>query len=117
MLNFLFQLENIQHVRHLPDIFHLQNALIHFFQNSHKGENYTVRQFLDQPELSSRIWIAIMPGTQALDSLSNQILAWEAAAVVCMVEPTQPAQEQPIKAGGASAGAVLGGNLGGDGGV
>ncbi|XP_075580950.1 E3 ubiquitin-protein ligase rnf213-alpha-like [Pelecanus crispus] len=52
LLELLSKLENIQHVRHLPDIFRLQNALIHFFQNSHKGENYTVRQFLDQPELS-----------------------------------------------------------------
>ncbi|KAM6032782.1 uncharacterized protein LJ206_002137 isoform 3-T3 [Theristicus caerulescens] len=52
LLELLSKLENIQHVRHLPDIFRLQNALIHFFKNIHKGENYTVRQFLDQPELS-----------------------------------------------------------------
>ncbi|XP_009320629.1 PREDICTED: E3 ubiquitin-protein ligase RNF213-like [Pygoscelis adeliae] len=52
LLELLSKLENIRHVRHLPDIFHLQNALIHFFQNSHTGENYTVHQFLDQPELS-----------------------------------------------------------------
>ncbi|XP_042653147.1 E3 ubiquitin-protein ligase rnf213-alpha-like [Tyto alba] len=52
LLELLSKLENIQHVRHLPDIFRLQNALIHFFQNSHKGEDYTVQQFLDQPELS-----------------------------------------------------------------
>ncbi|XP_026723296.1 E3 ubiquitin-protein ligase RNF213-like [Athene cunicularia] len=52
LLELLSKLENIQHVRYLPDIFRLQNALIHFFQNSYKGENYTVRQFLDQPELS-----------------------------------------------------------------
>ncbi|XP_063178349.1 E3 ubiquitin-protein ligase rnf213-alpha-like isoform X3 [Chroicocephalus ridibundus] len=52
LLELLSKLENIQHVRHLPDIFRLQNALIHFFQSSHKGEDYTVRQFLDQPELS-----------------------------------------------------------------
>ncbi|XP_074936539.1 E3 ubiquitin-protein ligase rnf213-alpha-like, partial [Phalacrocorax aristotelis] len=52
LLELLLKLENIQHIRHLPDIFRLQNALIHFFQNSQKGESYTVRQFLDQPELS-----------------------------------------------------------------
>ncbi|KAM6364551.1 LOW QUALITY PROTEIN: E3 ubiquitin-protein ligase rnf213-alpha-like [Pluvialis apricaria] len=52
LLELLSKLENIRHVRHLPNIFRLQNALIHFFQNIHKGENYTVRQFLDQPELS-----------------------------------------------------------------
>ncbi|KAM6326807.1 E3 ubiquitin-protein ligase RNF213-like [Alca torda] len=52
LLDVLSKLENIRHVRHLPDIFRLQNALIHFFQSSHKGEDYTVRQFLDQPELS-----------------------------------------------------------------
>ncbi|XP_050770500.1 E3 ubiquitin-protein ligase rnf213-alpha-like [Gymnogyps californianus] len=52
LLELLSKLENIRHVRHLPDIFRLQNALIHFFQNSHKGENYTVQQFLEQPELS-----------------------------------------------------------------
>ncbi|XP_074663829.1 E3 ubiquitin-protein ligase rnf213-alpha-like isoform X2 [Strix aluco] len=52
LLELLSKLENIQHVRYLPDILRLQNALIHFFQNSHKGESYTVRQFLDQPELS-----------------------------------------------------------------
>lgn len=48
MLNFPFQLQNIQHVQHLPDIFSLQKALIHFFQNSHGGEMYSVQQFLDQ---------------------------------------------------------------------
>ncbi|XP_074786497.1 E3 ubiquitin-protein ligase rnf213-alpha-like [Athene noctua] len=52
LLELLSKLENIQHVRYLPDIFRLQTALIHFFQNSYKGENYTVKQFLDQPELS-----------------------------------------------------------------
>ncbi|XP_035753505.1 E3 ubiquitin-protein ligase rnf213-alpha-like [Egretta garzetta] len=52
LLELLSKLDNIRHVRHLPDIFRLQNALIHFFQNSDKGVNYTVRQFLDQPELS-----------------------------------------------------------------
>ncbi|XP_009867566.1 PREDICTED: E3 ubiquitin-protein ligase RNF213-like, partial [Apaloderma vittatum] len=51
LLELLSKLENIQHVRHLPDIFRLQNALIHFFQNSHGGD-YTVQQFLDQPGLS-----------------------------------------------------------------
>ncbi|XP_026723316.1 E3 ubiquitin-protein ligase RNF213-like, partial [Athene cunicularia] len=52
LLELLSKIENIQHIRYLPNIFRLQNALIHFFQNSHKGENYTVKQFLDQPELS-----------------------------------------------------------------
>ncbi|KAM6032909.1 E3 ubiquitin-protein ligase rnf213-alpha-like isoform 2-T2 [Chlamydotis macqueenii] len=52
LLELLSKLENIQHVRHLPDIFQLQSALIRFFQNRHKEENYTVQQFLDQRELS-----------------------------------------------------------------
>lgn len=103
--NFLFQLENIRHVRHLPDIFRLQNALIHFFQNIHKGENYTVRQFLDQPELSGAVRNSIMLGD-----------AWRSAAVICAVEPMQ---ELPIKAAGAgffySGGGC--GNLGKNGGL
>ncbi|XP_063997715.1 E3 ubiquitin-protein ligase rnf213-alpha-like [Pogoniulus pusillus] len=52
LLELLSKLENIQHVQRLPDIFRLQKALIHFFQNSHVGEDYTVQQFLSQPELS-----------------------------------------------------------------
>lgn len=74
-LNFLFQMENIQHVRHLPDIFHLQNALIHFFQNSYEGEEYTVHQFLDQPGLSGAIqnstvlWMWVSDTLQHPDTL------------------------------------------------
>lgn len=56
MLNFLFQIKNIQHVQHLPDILSLQKALIHFFQNCHGGEIYSVQQFLDQHELSGMTW-------------------------------------------------------------
>ncbi|XP_068024256.1 E3 ubiquitin-protein ligase rnf213-alpha-like [Melanerpes formicivorus] len=52
LLELLSKLENIQHVQHLPDVLRLQNALIHFFQSSHIGEDYTVQQFLQQPELS-----------------------------------------------------------------
>ncbi|XP_074996114.1 E3 ubiquitin-protein ligase rnf213-alpha-like isoform X2 [Calonectris borealis] len=52
LLELMSKLQNIQHVQHLPDIFSLQKALIHFFQNSHEGEIYSVQQFLDQHELS-----------------------------------------------------------------
>ncbi|PKU43384.1 hypothetical protein llap_6310 [Limosa lapponica baueri] len=52
LLELVSQLQNIQHVQHLPDIFSLQKALIHFFQNSHGEELYSVQQFLDQHELS-----------------------------------------------------------------
>ncbi|KAM6211439.1 E3 ubiquitin-protein ligase rnf213-alpha-like [Sarcoramphus papa] len=52
LLELMSKLQNIQHVQHLPDIFSLQKALIHFFQNSHGGEIYSVQQFLDQHELS-----------------------------------------------------------------
>ncbi|XP_029898687.1 E3 ubiquitin-protein ligase rnf213-alpha-like isoform X1 [Aquila chrysaetos chrysaetos] len=48
LLELMSKLQNIQHVQHLPDIFSLQKALIHFFQNSHGGEMYSVQQFLDQ---------------------------------------------------------------------
>ncbi|KAM9245412.1 E3 ubiquitin-protein ligase rnf213-alpha-like [Leptosomus discolor] len=52
LLELMSKLQNIQHVQHLPDIFSLQKALIHFFQNSHGGEIYSIQQFLDQQELS-----------------------------------------------------------------
>ncbi|XP_014821245.1 PREDICTED: E3 ubiquitin-protein ligase RNF213-like [Calidris pugnax] len=52
LLELVSQLQNIQHVQHLPDIFSLQKALIHFFQNSHGGEIYSIQQFLDQHDLS-----------------------------------------------------------------
>lgn len=71
MLNFLFQMENIQHVRHLPDIFHLQNALIHFFQNSYEGGKYTVCQFLDQSGLSGAIRNSTVPEMWVSDTLQH----------------------------------------------
>ncbi|KAM9300337.1 E3 ubiquitin-protein ligase rnf213-alpha-like [Morus bassanus] len=52
LLELMSKLQNIQHVQHLPDIFSLQKALIHFFQSSHGWEIYSVQQFLDQHELS-----------------------------------------------------------------
>ncbi|XP_065501150.1 E3 ubiquitin-protein ligase rnf213-alpha-like [Caloenas nicobarica] len=52
LLEIMSKIQNIQHVQYLPDIFSLQKALIHFFQNNHKGELYSVQQFLDQRELS-----------------------------------------------------------------
>ncbi|XP_074938739.1 E3 ubiquitin-protein ligase rnf213-alpha-like isoform X2 [Phalacrocorax aristotelis] len=52
LLELMSKLQNIQHVQHLPDIFSLQKALIHFFQNSYGRETYSVQQFLDQHELS-----------------------------------------------------------------
>ena len=65
MLNFPFQLQNIQHVQHLPDIFSLQKALIHFFQNSHGREICSVQQFLDQYELSGTTWTYSNPSKVA----------------------------------------------------
>ncbi|KAM6093566.1 E3 ubiquitin-protein ligase rnf213-alpha-like [Chlamydotis macqueenii] len=53
LLELTSKVQNIQHVQHLPDIFSLQKALIHFFQNSHGGEIYSVQQFLEQHELSA----------------------------------------------------------------
>ncbi|XP_074672203.1 E3 ubiquitin-protein ligase rnf213-alpha-like isoform X1 [Strix aluco] len=52
LLELASKVQNIQHVQHLPDIFSLQKALIHFFENSHNGEVYSVQQFLDQLEPS-----------------------------------------------------------------
>ncbi|XP_065534706.1 E3 ubiquitin-protein ligase RNF213-like isoform X4 [Lathamus discolor] len=52
LLELMSKIKNIQHVQHLPDILSLQKALIHFFQNCHGGEIYSVQQFLDQHELS-----------------------------------------------------------------
>ncbi|KAM6394866.1 E3 ubiquitin-protein ligase rnf213-alpha-like [Rhynochetos jubatus] len=107
LLELLSKLENIRHVRHLPDIFRLQNALIHFFQNSHKGENYTVRQFLDQPELSEdqrsafsraidtirKVWSNIKRNTSSsgvtvLPDLSPNAINTNTAVVHLL--PTQP---------------------------
>ncbi|XP_072704248.1 E3 ubiquitin-protein ligase rnf213-alpha-like isoform X2 [Ciconia boyciana] len=73
LLELLSKLENIRHVRHLPDIFRLQNALIHFFQNSHKGENYTVRQFLDQPELSEDQRLAFSRAIETIQKVWSNI--------------------------------------------
>ncbi|XP_056183966.1 E3 ubiquitin-protein ligase rnf213-alpha-like isoform X3 [Falco biarmicus] len=50
LLELMSKLQNIQYVQHLPDIFSLQKALIHFFQNSHAGETYSVQQFLELSE-------------------------------------------------------------------
>ncbi|KAM6240959.1 E3 ubiquitin-protein ligase rnf213-alpha-like [Porphyrio hochstetteri] len=90
LLELLSKLENIQHVQHLPDILRLQKALIHSFQNSHKGENYTVRQFLDQPEHSEdqrlafrraietirKVWsnIKINPSRSGITILPNPLI-------------------------------------------
>ncbi|KAM4682179.1 E3 ubiquitin-protein ligase rnf213-alpha-like isoform 3-T3 [Amazona ochrocephala] len=52
LLELMSKIKNIQHVQYLPDILSLQKALIHFFQNCHGGEIYSVQQFLDQHELS-----------------------------------------------------------------
>ncbi|XP_026713188.1 E3 ubiquitin-protein ligase rnf213-alpha-like [Athene cunicularia] len=52
LLELASKVQNIQHVQHLPDIFSLQKALIHFFENSHNGKRYSVQQFLDQLEPS-----------------------------------------------------------------
>ncbi|XP_032847063.2 E3 ubiquitin-protein ligase rnf213-alpha-like [Tyto alba] len=52
LLELVSKLQNIQHVQHLPEIFSLQKALIHFFQNNHEAGICSVQQFLDQPELS-----------------------------------------------------------------
>ncbi|KAM9258624.1 E3 ubiquitin-protein ligase rnf213-alpha-like [Morus bassanus] len=73
LLELLSKLKNIQHIRHLPDIFRLQNALIHFFQNSQKGENYTVRQFLDQPELSEDQRLAFSRAIETIQKVWSNI--------------------------------------------
>ncbi|XP_062496366.1 E3 ubiquitin-protein ligase RNF213-like isoform X4 [Pezoporus occidentalis] len=73
LLELLSKLENIQHVQHLPDIFRLQNALIHFFQNSHKGEHYTVQQFLDQPELSEDQRLAFSRAIETIQKVWSNI--------------------------------------------
>ncbi|XP_055559911.1 E3 ubiquitin-protein ligase rnf213-alpha-like isoform X6 [Falco cherrug] len=73
LLELLLKLENIQHIRHLPDIFQLQNALIHLFQNSHKAENYTVRQFLDQPGFSEDQRLAFSRAVQTIQKVWSNI--------------------------------------------
>ncbi|XP_062457519.1 E3 ubiquitin-protein ligase rnf213-alpha-like [Rhea pennata] len=68
LLELLSKLQNIQHIRYLPDIFRMQKALIHFFQNSHKGENYSVQQFLEQTELSDDLRAAF---GRAIETIQN----------------------------------------------
>ncbi|XP_029861828.2 E3 ubiquitin-protein ligase RNF213-like [Aquila chrysaetos chrysaetos] len=90
LLELLSKLENISHVRHLPDIFRLQNSLIHFFQNSHKGEKYTVRQFLDQPELSEDQRLAFSRAIETIKKVWSNIKMNPASSGITVLPDLSP---------------------------